>query len=59
MNMLTPTEAAVKLKCSRNKIYKLIEHTNMPKIKIGGRYLIPEEELNRWVKNNLGNCITI
>lgn len=48
-NLLTADEVAEVLRCSRRFVYRLMERSDFPKIKIGRRYLVPTDELDRWV----------
>lgn len=47
--LLTTKEAASILRCSQRLVYQLIEEKSIPFVKIGRRYLIPADELNRWI----------
>lgn len=38
------------LRCGHNKAYKIIQTKGFPRIKIGGRYYIPQKEFEKWLK---------
>ena len=42
-----------KIGCSKQTAYDLVRLKGFPKLTIGRRYYIPEEEFNQWIKNNL------
>ena len=52
-NMLTIKDVQNRLGICKNNAYKLIKLPNFPTIKIGRKYLIPEDEFNVWVKNSI------
>ncbi len=41
------------LGCSLDKSYAIISQKGFPVIKIGKNYYIPEDEFEKWIKNNL------
>ena len=43
----------------QNCAYKLVKIKGFPKIQIGKKILVPEDEFNNWIKNNIGNEIRI
>lgn len=47
------------LHISKNQAYKIVKIKGFPNIQIGKKILIPEDDLNKWIKENLGNKITI
>lgn len=51
--MLTIRDIQDNLGIGKNNAYRLIQSPNFPKIKIGRKYLIPENEYNSWIQNNL------
>ena len=57
--MLTVKEVQDLLRLNKNTIYKLINLSGFPKIKIGGKTLIPEDELNDYIKQYMGGKINI
>lgn len=44
---------------SKNRAYELIKMKTFPKIQIGHRYYIPEDEYNKWISNNIKNKILL
>lgn len=57
--MLTPQDVQRHLGINKNKTYALIKRKGFPRIMIGSRYLIPEDEYMKWIRKNLGNEIFI
>ena len=51
-SLLTADEVAEVLRCSRRFVYRLMERSDFPKLKIGRKYLVPTDELDRWVHAN-------
>lgn len=47
--LLTVNDVAEILYCSAGCVYKMIKTTDLPKVKIGHKYLIPADELDRWI----------
>ena len=47
--LLTTEEVAAILRCSRRYVYRLIDNEDFPKLKIGRKYLVPADELDRWI----------
>ena len=41
------------LGCGINRAYEIVNQDDFPKIKIGKRFYIPEEELEKWVSTYL------
>lgn len=52
MKLLTVEEAAKKLRCSREHLYKLMKKYGLPYVVVGARRKIDEDELQAWVKRN-------
>ena len=48
---LSPSEAALAIGISRNKMYDLLKTDGFPCKHIGGRIVIPVEALKRWLEN--------
>ena len=44
---------------SKNRAYELIKMKTFPKIQIGHRYYIPENEYNEWIKKNTKHTIIL
>lgn len=59
MNYITPKELREKLKLSKNTAYKLISQKGFPKIYVGNKILIPEEELDKYMMSHLKSRITL
>ena len=53
--LLTINEVAQVLRCSRQYMYRLIKDPTFPKVKIGRHYLVPEDELDRWIHEQIQN----
>lgn len=51
--MLTVKDIQANLNISYNKAYKLIKLKGCPKIKLGGTYMIPEQEFEKWIHAHL------
>ena len=51
--MLTIKDVQNRLGICKNNAYKLIKLPNFPTIKIGRKYLIPEDEFETWIKNSI------
>lgn len=47
------------LQIGRNKVYKLIQQNDFPKIKIGRNYLIPEAEFEKYLHRKLYKTIEV
>ena len=54
--LLTTEEVAEVLHCSRRYVYQLIGTKDFPKLKVGRKYLIPADDLDKWVH---ANCLTV
>lgn len=50
--MLTAKDLAEYLRIGRDKAYALIKAPSFPAIQIGSRYLVSEDAVNEWIKNN-------
>ena len=50
-NYLTVKEVQEKLKVGERNAYKLVNLTGFPKIRIGKKILVPEDELEEYLKN--------
>lgn len=50
-NILTIKEAAEILRISKSKLYELAKDGLVPNIKLGGRIVIPENQLMAWIDN--------
>lgn len=51
--MLTVKEVGEILGFGKNKTYSIIAQKSFPKTKIGRDYRIPENEFEKWIKQNL------
>lgn len=41
------------LKIGKNNVYELFKLPNFPVIRIGKKYLIPKNEFEEWISNNI------
>jgi putative molybdopterin biosynthesis protein len=53
MRLLTTTEAANYLRLKERKLYELVAEGAIPCTKITGRWLFPQDELDRWLGSSL------
>ena len=53
MKILTVKEIKEILCCGINRAYDIVQQDDFPKIKIGSRYYIPQDEFERWIKSYL------
>jgi excisionase family DNA binding protein len=50
MTFKTIPEAARELRTSRSSLYRILNREDAPRaVKVGGKTLIPEDELSRWI----------
>ena len=56
-NILSTKEVSQKLHMGINQTRELIKRKDFPKIIIGRKYIIPEDELEKWVIKNLGKTL--
>ena len=56
-NILTTKQVAQKLNMGINQARNLIRMKDLPKITIGKRWRIPEDELDKWISKNTGKVI--
>lgn len=59
MEMITVKQLQEDWKIGRNTAYKLLHIDGFPHLQIGKKILIPKEELDKWVINNMGDCINL
>ena len=59
MEVLTVKDVSVILKLGRDTTYSLMSNKNFPSYKIGKRYYVTSEALNKWLKNVDGKTIII
>ena len=52
-DFLTAKDISVELGFSKSKVYDLLNQDDFPTIKIGGTYLVPREEFEKFMKRNL------
>ena len=57
--MLKVSDVQDHLHISKNTAYKLLKIKSFPKIKICKKYIIPEEQYLKWVKDNIGKTIIL
>ena len=53
MKILTVKDIKEILGCGINRAYDIVQQDDFPKIKIGNRYYIPQDEFERWMKSYL------
>ncbi|HEY8582983.1 MAG TPA: helix-turn-helix transcriptional regulator [Capillimicrobium sp.] len=53
MRLLTTSEAADYLRLSERKLYELVADRGVPCTKASGKWLFPQEELDRWLMSEL------
>lgn len=58
-NMLTVKELQTRLNLGKNKTYKLVHTKGFPTIRIGKTILVPEEQLQLWLEDNLNSQIYV
>lgn len=49
--ILTVKEAAAILRISTSKLYQLVREKTVPHVLLGGRVVIPEKQLYKWLDN--------
>lgn len=49
----TVTETAKLLNIGMNKAYELIQQNEIPNVRVGRKFLIPKEALEKWLTNSL------
>lgn len=57
--LLTVKDIQEKLHMGRNNTYKLINQKGFPKIAIGKKILIPEEEFEKYIMNHIRTKIEL
>ena len=57
--MLTVQDVQNRLKLGRNNTYKLINQKGFPKITIGRKILIPEEQFEKYIMNHMRTTIML
>lgn len=50
---ITVKELQSYLRLGKNKAYELVNQNDFPKIKIGGTYIIPIEELKKYLRRKM------
>ena len=51
--MLTVKDIKNSLGCGINRAYEIVNQSDFPKIKIGKRFYIPEDEYEKWIATYL------
>lgn len=51
--ILTVKDIQEHLGVSKNKAYEIVKLKSFPKVTIGHRYYIPEEQYNKWINERL------
>ena len=59
MQYLTVKDLAKKLDCSKTTIYNLLRYSNIPRVRIGRRYYIPEKAFDSWMEKNTGVTVQV
>ncbi|MCD7905685.1 MAG: helix-turn-helix domain-containing protein [Clostridiales bacterium] len=52
--LLNTSDMRKALKIGRTKLYEMINQGALPVIKIGNRYYIPEDKLDRFISSSVG-----
>ena len=58
-NLLTVKEVQDRLKLGKNNTYKLVNKKGFPKIIIGKKILIPEEQFEKYIMNHIRSKIEL
>ena len=58
-NLLTVKDVQERLKLGKNNTYKLISQKGFPKITIGRKILIPEQEFEKYIMNHVRSKIEL
>lgn len=58
-NLLTVKDVQEKLKLGKNNTYKLINQKGFPKIIIGKKILIPEEQFEKYIMSHIRTKINL
>ena len=56
-NLITPKDVQDRLNIGKNTTYKLFHLKGFPKIKIGKKYCVDEDDLDRYLKQNVTSTI--
>lgn len=59
MNMITVKDVQSQLGVSYSTACKVVNNNGFPKVKIGRRILIPQEEFEKYIKKHVGTTIII
>ena len=57
--MLTVKDIQNELGLGKNSVYKLVNLTGFPKVKIGKKILIPKDEFEKFMKQHIGSQICL
>ena len=57
--LLTPKEIQEKLKLSRDMTYRLFHVKGFPRIRLGNRYYVEEEQLQSFLKQYAGKDVVL
>lgn len=58
-NLLTVKDIQDRLKLGKNNTYKLVNKKGFPKITIGKKILIPEEQFEKYIMNHMRSKIEL
>ena len=59
VSALTPRTLAARLSIGRDKAYALMKSSGFPSIRIGDRFIVTEDALERWLRNCEGKQYNI
>lgn len=59
MELMTTKEVMEYLKIKKTSLYKLAKQPGFPQLKIGKAYLFDKSEIDKWLKENMGNHILL
>lgn len=55
--LLTIKDLTERLPISKNNAYELMRRNDFPSIRLGRKYIVLEDELEKYLKSNIGNKI--
>ncbi len=57
--LLRVKDVQEKFGCSKQTAYDMVRLRDFPKLTIGKRYYIPEDELDKWISKNVTSTIML
>ena len=57
--LYTVDDVAESLQMGKRSVYKLMHRPDFPLIKIGAKMYVREEDLNEYLKDYIGGCISL